>query len=783
MRRLARENMMRFLAVIVLLALIFGMCAGGSSARVYADTGGELNYDSTNVLDDLKSATVDGQPFNLSAYPRNPFGSPQVITFAEYCYSQYENGNGNYALYIYVYNPALTEFSFVSQRNKIEISSDFFYAGEEGTVGSVKDYTKFPLKFCNASTGEYENRFLKFRIVDENNVLLNAQREREEATGSRYYHIAGIELFAIGGDATTAQDYWVNQYYQFSGYAEGYGDSEKFPFQCDATGSAEAVQLDVQHTYYRTESSSKGENHQNQLDTVYFAVPKRLFDTYGKLQRIKAEWYEYKTKDYVVTSNSEFYNAVQSYLGKIVPSSSGQVLETIEPVLNDDIGYALAHGMKTLSAWGSESYESAEWGWNLGVALRIDEICDRLTLLFLTDNIDEYDPYETDNEGTIKGNELYDRIMSYDKSYDAGTQPVKDGTISADLFESDIDDSRKVDSEQGKIQQGYSYYDFDADTDVQKLVSWSDGEPSFWENWNEFGFWDALFGNIPSETGREISPIQVLKESDLQGTEAEVSQRLLVNIGDVKDLKAAYDDAITVDPLNPDDEECYLVLFRFATSDYYAAPADIYEEKFPHTTYTKMAYVAQQSVFFDFDVIDLTFNKDGVYTVIPVVSDPIDIVNDLTSPTDMGDDGLNILALIALILILIVVLVVLMPVLPYIAKGIVWLVCLPFKAIASLCKGIGKAVKERKVKHADKQVEKSFEKWRKQTKKKTAKTARKSKKVDVEKLKNDIWSGKKSELNLKDAERYALNHDEEWMREQEVLRQTMYGADDDDLDW
>ena len=108
--------------------------------------------------------------------------------------------------------------------------------------------------------------------------------------------------------------------------------------------------MDVQHTYYRTESSGKGENHRNQLDTVYFAVPKRLFDTYGKLQRIKAEWYEFKTKDYVVTSNSEFYNAVQSYLGKIVPSSNGKV-DTIEPVLNDDIGYALANGMETISAW------------------------------------------------------------------------------------------------------------------------------------------------------------------------------------------------------------------------------------------------------------------------------------------------------------------------------------------------------------------------------------------------------------------------------------------------
>ena len=210
-------------------------------------------------------------------------------------------------------------------------------------------------------------------------------------------------------------------------------------------------------------------------------------------------------------------------------------------------------------------------------------MCEVLTLLFFTDDIDEYDPYETDNEGTVEGNELYDRILAYDKSYDTGTLPIKDGTISADLFESDIDEERKTDSEQGKIQQGYSYYDFDADTDLQKLVSWSDGDPSFWENWNEFGFWDTLFGNIPSETGREISPIQVLKESDLSGTDAEVSQRLLVNINDIQDIKTAYEDAIAVNPMNPDDEECYLVLFRFAASDYYSAPVNIFKKAFSST--------------------------------------------------------------------------------------------------------------------------------------------------------------------------------------------------------
>ena len=45
--------------------------------------------------------------------------------------------------------------------------------------------------------------------------------------------------------------------------------------------------------------------------------------------------------------------------------------------------------------------------------------------------------------------------------------------------------------------------------------------------------------------------------------------------------------------------------------------------------------VLGESVFFDFDIIQLTFNRDGVYTVIPVVSSPMDIVNAITPPVQM----------------------------------------------------------------------------------------------------------------------------------------------------
>lgn len=41
-------------------------------------------------------------------------------------------------------------------------------------------------------------------------------------------------------------------------------------------------------------------------------------------------------------------------------------------------------------------------------------------------------------------------------------------------------------------------------------------------------------------------------------------------------------------------------------------------------------YVAEQTVYLDFDLIETTFYKEGVYTVIPVVSSPIDILGPVT---------------------------------------------------------------------------------------------------------------------------------------------------------
>lgn len=276
-------------------------------------------------------------------------------------------------------------------------------------------------------------------------------------------------------------------------------------------------------------------------------------------------------------------------------------------------------------------------------------------------SIENYDPYAENVESTggVSSNRLYEYIKSYDKTFENGTLPIKAGTISADLFENDIDENRKMDNERGKIQKGYSYYDFDAELDLQEWQNWSDKDHAFWENNKMYGFWNALFGKIPEDRGGTISPIQVIeKDSPLMKlSDTELTDELFINYADVADLRKEYNDAITVS--GKDDEEKVLVLFRFAVTDYYAEKVEIYEgnNQNPSSAIKNQAYIAQESVFFDFDIIQLSFLKGEDWTIIPCVSSPIDIINGITTPF-VPDDipwWQIVLAVVLFVLVVIVV--------------------------------------------------------------------------------------------------------------------------------
>lgn len=655
------------IAVITFAMVLCTVFTAVQGTIAYAAENG-VKFDDTNVLDDLKTSDTGGKAFDIKDYPFDESKNAQVINFVEYCYSFRANMRDTYGLYIYVYNPQGLNISTNSKRNKIQMTVSY------GIDGNPDNYEKFDLAFCSKSEeSNYKNLFYKFKVIDRK-IDRKTFAERVNSN-ERRYDISGIELLTYGEQNAT--EYNVGGTYIFTGYAKGYDadTTAESTLACNVY-YLETVELNVKHTFYRTKTSIKGAGYQNQLDTAYFAVPKRFFDEYETLQRIKAEWYEYKTKDIVVTSNSDFYNKVLPYLGV----QTGAIDEWGMPEYNKDIYYSLG---QNAGDWGG-GLNAATWGYNLGSGY-LHPACEILNYLFKVDNISGYDPYaDIVSIGGLESNALYEYIKNYNKTFQKGTLPIKDGAISADLFADDIDDYRKLDTEYGKIQQGYSYYDFDAGVDLQKLSSWQEGNPSFWDNWINWGLWNAMTGNIPNETSRTVSPIYTLKEGDLNGTNAEVSERLLVNANDVTSLKNFYNKA--------KNDDMVVVLFRFAATDYYSAPIDIIElgkgflwsDKF-----TKgQAYRAFESVFFDFDIIQLSFQKDGVYTVIPVVASPIDIVNVITPPVNMPD-GLAWWVWLVIALALIVALVVL----SIIIKPIAFIITLALKIIALPFKLLGKLFK------------------------------------------------------------------------------------------
>ncbi len=747
----------RLLTCLIALVTVFGAVITAAPSIAFA-AGTQLSFDNTSVTDDLTSSTDGGQAFDLKDYPYDESKRAQVVNFVEYCYSYKANMRNNYGLYVYIYNPQGLNISTTSKSNKIQMAVRY------DADGNPSDYAKFDLQFLSKSEeSNYKNLFYKFKVVDKTiDGKTFAQRVN---SNERRYDVSGVELMTYGQNNAT--DYPVNGTYIFTGYAAGYGpDANAKSTLTSKVEYLETVSLDVKHTFFRTQTSVKGAGYQNQLDTVYFSVPKRFFDTYGRLQRIKAEWYEYKTNDIVVTSNQDFYDKAYPYLG----IQTGEFDQFGMTKYNKDIYYSL--GQNAGDAGGGMNM--AKWGWNLGSGY-LHVPASALYYLFKVGNIDEYDPYaDIVSIGGVESNTLYEYIKSYDKSFNKGTLPIKEGAISADLFADDIDDYRKLNTEYGKIQKGYSYYDFDADVDLQKLTSWQEGNPSFWDNWLNWGLWDAIFGGIPEEKSRTVSPIYTLKDSDLSGTNAEIADRLLVNANDVNALKTYHTAA--------KNDDCVTVLFRFATSDYYSAAVDIMELGkgfLGSDKYTEgQAYRAYESVFLDFDIIQLTFNKDGVYKVIPAVSSPIDVVNAITPPVQMPDGTpwwVKLLSVLLVILLLVMIIKLLTFILRKISQD---------RKIKKTVEKHSEKKEKRKGKKARKQMDKEFGKFHKQTAKERKKTERDAKKINVTDLKAKIWTGKKSESELSKAEKYALDHDEEWQREQAIIDQILYGGDTEDYsDW
>lgn len=638
--KLIKNKILSLIAILFLSILI--IMTGVCPTYVRADNTAP-KFDETNVLYDLEDMTLDGKKFSLEEYNFDTKKDTQILSFVEYCYSFYEEKQDDFGFYVYIYNPKGLKFKTDSSLNTIQFAT---------TKDSDSAYTKYTLTYLNKSEkADYEGLFYKFKVnltEEQKTAILNGVN-----SSSRVYKVSGFELVTQGN--LNATDYAVSLTYKYSGYAKGCGPNENAESTLKFTSEGlETLSLDVHATTYRPDGTNgKNDYTQDSLHSVYFAVPNEVIEQYGEMVAVHATWLNAVLKPALVTGNQSAFNSIYNYLGQDITSLSSTTFP-YSYLSNAIIGSS--GGMYMAGCYyyyGHLPSSIAEGSYTLYDHLVIpQEVLSTLYLMFNAGNgTDSADNY------TVSSEDIQEKLIESANKFGGN---LVNGKYSELLFESVDEKFTEVNI---RADETYSL-----DSELQVLGS---------------SWWDKIWGitHTVSSTFDGIQAIYPIKESDTKGSIVDVSNRLFVSQSDVEDLRTYY---------NANKENSTVYLFRYQVSDYVSQEATLVKKGEDWLGYPSLdivdtnAYFFQETVNLDFDIIDVTFSTGIVETVIPVVSNPIDVIPDGTPPVyTESDESFDLLKLIVGLLLLILLLWFLNATgaLPLIGNILVWIITAPFKFI------------------------------------------------------------------------------------------------------
>lgn len=601
------DYLMSLLLVVCIVVATVVCGLGINIPTAYADTDEDIQsrYERTNVMSNLKGSTIAGKAFDVKDYPHNANAKPQIISFIEFCYSYYAEKQDDYGLYIYVYNPQDVVIDTNTLRNKIQL-----------TYGNKPSYKKYTLMFLNYSTDAgIEGRFYKFKIelteAERNDILKTLSPDE------RVYKVSGIEL-SVKNKVT---EHTTAQTYTYKGFAVGYGSelAETDTLSCKVDGFDKYISLDVRSTYWRPDGTHEDLHSRDTLHSVYFAVPNSIVNEYGEMTGVHATWLNVQTAPMIVTGNKTIYNALEPYIAKHQDAGSSE-----EYPENKTLNYALVTD-SDMTHYGHGHYGALAYNvWtsnDSGVCTQCYErIIYELRYLFYADN-GNADAYVLPSEKLV-GDErkgVKGWFETYTAKYGGA---LVNNRFSKDLFNHVDDEFTEVNitaNDEFKL------------SDVTTTKNW----------------WSWLFGpgsdqTVTGTNTYNISAIQKVTTKDFDDyAKAVFEDKFYVDESDYDELRQYVIES------NAKNETVYL--FRYYQSVYDSQEAR--EFKFVEDwaisrgkfgNYEEMdtnAYIAQMWVQLDFDIIDLTFTKDNVATIIPVVMNPIDIAADADAPVYTTDDS------------------------------------------------------------------------------------------------------------------------------------------------
>ena len=570
-----------FIAIWAFLGALFAPISA-SAEEVY------IPLDGTSIEEDLAG-------MDTSVYPADVTGAARLLDdrgFFEYAYSEDSFLAENYyGAYLYVYNPSQREISTEDDANHVNM------AVRHDKDGEPAEYANVPLRYLDA-TSNY--RFYKFKIEDAE--LLARVREYAAAhEGERRYDLAGLQLWYKGdANATESNTYRLDYSYTFvcTGYAKGCGED---PDAESTLGierkKLETVGLDVEHTYYRTDEYTSETDYgaQTTLTSVYFSVPRETVETYGALQLLKASWYEYKTSWIVVTDNGEAEDLLMQYRGHVVEKDDKYDVDEDVPL----------YWYQYLGA-----SDSAQQGYGWNAPAKTDDVS-RYDWVIKTDDIME----------EVNPSVLAEYAYNYEGKPGDEMIRIGDKVLNANLFVDEVDPGHT---------RGYNERTYDARNEDDWIDLNLSDNMSVWDKfWAVLGGSDDLNDFVAAE---DVLPIEEVTAEKLEGEPAEVSRRLLVAESRIEGLRQYQSEAAAQDRI--------VYILRVGVTNYRACEVEFHDSReggWFQSSKIDDGYIAQDTVYLDFDIIHLGFVLKDKVTIIAAVSDPIDIFVTPTPPPDMDD--------------------------------------------------------------------------------------------------------------------------------------------------
>ena len=561
----------RLLACVLLFTIIFSLL----SIPVFAVEGSEESSTDQDYL--VQEMTTNLPDFKMEDYSDDCVGVPRIIgwTLSE------DKGEGR-LLQAYLYNP-----------QRLYLDGGYIFYKNISSSG-IPYYEEKSMKVVDYSAGSISRLFVKVEFESD----LSPSSHKDILTST----MSGIEFIILKFklDMKVGEDSDIISYDILSEDAPITVNIKRDGESYSISHSREqVVSLDVKHTVYRTQSTSEMGT-VDEISTVYFALPEEYMEYYHKLYSVTASYIKKRTNPYLITPAPKEYGKGPDY--------KDPDWDRWYDFVNSD-GYLYSYidtssGLSSISKYPVTSYYTWFEACNSFTEFSDELYIPSSKVFQFFENTEQYmkDKYPDSIEDEDLG--LFSSVEDYSSGI---TTTVDDTWTSLSYFTS---------SDANDYYRDYGLW-------AWWLATFAKDDDSLYNRLVEKGYIDP--DNTDYVDAQKLFLCNDVVRNDLASlSRADFCRTYCINPGDYSTFKQYLAD------------NKYVVVLRFDVDTYHCAEISVENYHYSSRPYIEeldLPYwyaVVEQSLYYDFEVIDVTFKENNQYVSLCTTSEKQNISGGIT---------------------------------------------------------------------------------------------------------------------------------------------------------